>query len=80
MLEFFLGLTYIPEGYIRPTPNLHSTNFNERSRGYWRLPISPYNNVSFESTKLEEKYRPTIIYINKLNAANEKNPSCIVLV
>ena len=60
------------QGYIRPVPNLHSRNFTIAMQDPDSTSAFCHHNktdVSFNSTKLEEKYRPT--YYNELNATNE---------
>ena len=70
----YIFQTYVPQGYIRPALNLHSRNFTTTMQDPdGAAAFCPHHNiitnVSFNSPKLEEKYRPSCK--NELDATNE---------
>ena len=66
--------TYVPQGYIRLALNLHSRNFTTALQDPDGAAAFCHHhnimtNVSFNSLKLEEKYRPSCK--NELDATNK---------
>ena len=64
----------MPQGYIRPALNVHSRNFTTAMQDPDGAAAFCYHhnimtNVSFNSPKLEENYRPSCK--NELDATNE---------
>ena len=70
----YIFQTYVPQGYSRPALNLHTRNFTTAMQDSDGAAAFCHHhnimtNVSFNSPKLEEKYRPGCK--NELDATNE---------